>query len=61
MCDNQYHNDFTLEELHMIRDSLKLGALHTKLNEMIENYCDHDFQNTYNEREVWQCAHCGIE
>ena len=54
-------NDFTLDELHLIRDSLKLGTLHTKLNEMIDNFCDHDFKNTYNEREVWLCSKCGIE
>lgn len=64
-------NDFTLAELELIQDNLhwstceeenrKLLKLNNKLKEMIENYCDHDFKNTYNEREVWVCAHCGIE
>jgi hypothetical protein len=64
-------NDFTLDELKLIQDNLhwnecaevnqKLLQLNNKLQSMINDYCDHDFQNTYNEREVWRCAHCGIE
>ncbi len=65
------NNDFTLEELKLIQDNLhwndcpdknqKLIKLDHKLTDMIANYCDHDFKNTYNEREVWLCAHCGVE
>ena len=65
------NNDFTLEELELIQDNLhwndcadknqKLLQLNNKLKEMIDNYCDHDFENTYNEREVWLCSKCGIE
>ncbi len=65
------NNDFTLEELELIQNNLtweecqeknkKLMAINNKLTEMITNYCDHDFENTYSEREVWRCAHCGIE
>ena len=64
-------NDFTLEELKLIQDNLhwndcpdknrKLIELDHKLTDMIANYCDHDFKNTYNEREVWECSKCGIE
>lgn len=71
MCDEQYHNDFTLEELELIQDNLhwndcadkntKLLQLNNKLNDMIKNYCDHDYQNTWNEREVWECSKCGIQ
>ncbi len=71
MCDDQYHNDFTLEELQLIQDNLhwndcpdtnqKLLQLNNKLQSMIDNYCDHDFMNTCNEREVWECSKCGME
>ena len=64
-------NDFTLEELELIQNNLswedcpdknqKLLQLNNKLKEMIDNYCEHDFKNTYNEREVWLCSKCGIE
>ncbi len=64
-------NDFTLQELKLIQDNLgwndcpylnlELSELRYKVGQMIENYCDHDFQNTYNEREVWECSKCGIE
>lgn len=69
-------NDFTLEELEELEviyhrfcdDQTNKGTLVkseqrllSKLRELIENYCEHDFQNTYNEREVWECAKCGIE
>jgi hypothetical protein len=71
MCDNQYHNDFNLEELELIQNNIhwndcaevnqKLLKLNRKLEEMISNYCDHDWKNTYNEREVWLCSKCGLE
>ncbi len=64
-------NNFTLEELELIQNNLswnecaevnkKLLALNNKLNDLIKDYCDHDFVNTYNEREVWQCSKCGTE
>ncbi len=64
-------NNFTLDELELIRDNLswndcidvnqKLLILNNKLKEMIENYCDHDFENTYSEREIWECLKCGVE
>lgn len=64
-------NDFTLEELQLIQNNLsweecpdknqKLIALDRKLTNMIKDYCDHDFKNTYNEREVWVCSKCGLE
>jgi len=64
-------NDFTLAELKLIQDNLswnecaeinqRLLILNNKLKEMIENYCDHDFINTYREREVWECSKCGEE
>lgn len=65
------HNDFTLEELVLIQDNLygkpcpdilhKLLKLNQKLKAMIADYCEHDFQNTYSEMEVWECSKCGIE
>jgi hypothetical protein len=66
-------NDFTKEELKNIRtccDAAYMSGLcspsevnqvRSKIQRLIDNYCDHDFQNTYNEREVWRCAHCGAE
>lgn len=67
MSDNQ----FTLDELHLIRNNLswnecpvvnqQLLQLNRKLEDMITDYCDHDFKNTYNEREVWECSKCGCE
>ena len=55
-------NYFTLEEIELIQNNLswndcadvnqKLLQLNNKLNDMIANYCDHDYQNTHNEREV---------
>lgn len=69
--ENMSCNDFTLEELELIQNNLnwedchdknlKLMAINNKLTAMISTYCDHDFYNTYNEREVWECAKCGIE
>ncbi len=65
------NNDFTLEELEIIQNNLtweccelknsKLLAINNKLTEMIANYCDHDFVNTWNEREVWECSKCGTD
>jgi hypothetical protein len=62
-------NNFTLEELELIRDNLhrkdcpdinhKLLQLNQKLDGLIENYCDHDWQNTYSEQEIWRCTKCG--
>lgn len=51
-CDEQYNqgNLVKSEELLLV-----------KLRELIKNYCDHDFYNTYNEREVWECSKCGVE
>lgn len=67
MSDNQ----FTLDELHLIGNNLswhdcpvvnqQLLQLNRKLEDMISDYCDHDFKNTYNEREVWECSKCGCE
>lgn len=64
-------NNFTLDELHLIRNNLswnecpvvnqQLLQLNRKLEDMISDYCDHDFKNTYNEREVWTCSKCGCE
>ena len=64
-------NDFTLDELHLIHKNLSwnecpivnqnLLTLNRKLEELITNYCDHDFKNTYNEREVWRCTKCDME
>lgn len=59
-------NDFQLEELQDIANALEHWVpdhigLRLKVSQMIDNYCDHDFVNTYNEREVWLCSHCGIE
>jgi hypothetical protein len=64
-------NNFTLDELSQLLDwALKTEQccgecgdpkLIAKLESMIDNYCDHDFENTYTEREVWRCTKCGIE
>lgn len=59
-------NNFTLEELHDIANALEswvpdhLG-LRSKVSQMIENYCDHDFENTYIEVEMACCTQCGIQ
>lgn len=62
---------FTLGELKLLQDNLhwndcpdinqKLLILNNKLESMIENYCDHDFENTYSEQEIWRCTKCGTE
>ena len=59
-------NDFTLDELKDLANALEISlpdhiGLRLKVSQMIDNYCDHDFENTYNEREVWECSKCGIE
>lgn len=64
------NNDFTLDELKFMLESIVIRKgdvipiekkLEIKLQEMIDNYCEHDFQNTWNEREVWECVKCGAE
>ncbi len=65
------YNDFTLQELELIQNNIhwnecaeinqKLLQLNNKLAEMIAEYCDHDFKNTYRESEVCECLKCGIE
>jgi len=62
-------NNFTLEELELIQNNLhwndcgevnqKLLQLNQKLEALITDYCDHDWQNTYTEQEIWQCTKCG--
>jgi hypothetical protein len=64
-------NNFTLDELHQLLDwalshqqccgKCDDPALMAKLKEMIKNYCDHDFENTYSEHEIWECTKCGVE
>jgi hypothetical protein len=65
------NNDFTLYELYELSrmidhgfqcrgDKDELGLIN-KLDKMIANYCEHDFQNTWNEREVWKCTICECE
>lgn len=60
-------NDFTLQELELIQDNLHLNdcpellALNNKLKEMIDNYCEHDFEQTYIEIEMEYCTKCGIQ
>jgi hypothetical protein len=52
MSDEKYYNDFTLDELHLIRNNLsckdcpvinqQLLELNRKIECMITHYCDHD-------------------
>lgn len=69
-------NDFTKEELQIIflemnisinrhKDLLKVApsyqALRDKIESMIDNYCDHDWNETFSEREYFRCSKCGDE
>ncbi len=64
-------NDFTKEELTYIRNYIFKGAaaigmrehdlLHDKIQSMIDNYCEHDWNETMSEREYFRCLKCGDE
>lgn len=67
-------NDFTKEELAIIDQSLNVaineGAqfyaterinLRLKIQIMINNYCDHNFQEVCNERTYSRCTKCQEE
>ena len=65
------NNEFTLEELKLIQDNLhwndcadknqQLLKLNNKLQSMIDNYCDHEWEQTYIEVEMEYCNKCGIQ
>lgn len=64
-------NNFTLDELKLIQDNLhwndcaetnqKLLQINNKLQEMIDNYCEHDWEQTHIEIELEYCNKCGIQ
>lgn len=65
-------NDFTKEELIVIRDNIVVpektpekGIMlnaYRKIVMMIEDYCDHDFEEYLTlERDVRECKICGRE
>jgi hypothetical protein len=66
-------NEFTKEELQIIgdsllyfislRESLKFKSIQVrdKVLYMIENYCDHEWQHSYKEKEFDICKKCGEE
>lgn len=68
-------NDFTLAELIILKNGIeylpsavnvsknymdKCGLIIDKLDDLITNYCDHDFEQTYDERNRWECSKCGF-
>lgn len=65
------NNDFTLEELELIRNNLsweecpaknqQLLNINSKLKYMITNYCEHDWQHSYKLTESEFCTKCGAE
>lgn len=66
-----YANDFTLKELHELAYRLEKSlqcqgesdqmGLTEKLDDMIKNYCEHDFKETDIDGFVWTCTDCGFE
>lgn len=68
-------NDFTKEDLHCLHNAIdiqlktvpmsKLNVqrrreLLEKLQSMIDNYCEHDFEETDSVSFIWRCKKCGI-
>ncbi len=59
-------NDFTKEELKTLRlclsaciaDGCRQDGLMKKLELMIDNYCEHDWQ--YNQHHQGHCGKCGV-
>jgi len=63
-------NDFTKEELQEILENIEQSIITTgrqrigivgKLQSMIDEYCDHDFEITYRMKEITECHKCGLE
>lgn len=72
MNTHQFYNDFTLEELediqHLIKRELEdnhnaipQDKLLEKIEQMIKNYCDHEFEQAHIEIEMEYCKKCGIQ
>jgi hypothetical protein len=66
-------NDFTKEELQILSEYLDYPIeeiagcernrlqLVLKIQSMIDKYCDHDWNETFSEREYFRCSKCGDE
>ncbi len=65
-------NDFTKEELELICQFFNIAIedfqepdetykLRDKIQSMIDNYCEHTWQEIFNERTYSQCKKCGEE
>lgn len=56
-------NDFTLEELKQIYSHMENEPreLMDKIKSMIDNYCEHEWQEIFNERTYSRCNKCGEE
>ena len=62
-------NDFTKDELLEILGNMRAlrsySAVETsamnKIHSLIDNYCEHDFQEIFTERTYSQCTKCGEE
>ena len=61
-------NNFTKEELLKLYDYVwaydrpsqeKDKLLLNKIQSMIDNYCDHNYENTYRMQEYFICTKCG--
>lgn len=58
-------NDFTKEELIYIlkcacpRNGIHFESACKKLNEMIDNYCEHDESQSDHNYEIERCKKCG--
>jgi len=65
------NNDFTLDELELIHNNLswedcpvknqELLKLNRKIEDLISNYCEHDWQQSYKLSETQYCRKCGAE
>ncbi len=63
-------NDFTKAELELLLEytvytnhviAHERAQIASKLESMINSYCEHDWQDTYTEREIYRCTKCGEE
>lgn len=63
-------NDFTKEELYIIRDSLRIGTnidfnrklydVYHKILGLIDNYCEHEWKHRYDFSEYDECLKCEV-
>lgn len=57
-------NDFKKEELEKLRYAIAYydysdDELNNKIQSMIDNYCKHNWESTFDERAYSSCTECG--